>query len=94
LDPLELGPDGDQELYDTRTLLVGLGLRAAPAADLVAGLAGPTLGDRLLGILDLPVLDLLVGPLLRDLLLGFVLIMGGYLGLLDAVFSELIKRIL
>jgi len=26
--------------------------------------------------------------------LGFVLIMGGYLGLLDAIFSDLIKRIL
>jgi len=26
--------------------------------------------------------------------LGFVLIAGGYLGLLDAIFSELIKQIL
>jgi len=31
---------------------------------------------------------------LTGVVLGFVLIMGGYLGLLDAVFSELIKRIL
>ena len=31
---------------------------------------------------------------LTGVVLGFVLIMGGYLGLLDAIFSELIKRIL
>jgi preprotein translocase subunit SecE len=31
---------------------------------------------------------------LTGVVLGFVLIMGGYLGLLDAVFSELIKAIL
>ena len=31
---------------------------------------------------------------LTGVVLGFVLIMGGYLGLLDAIFSELIKAIL
>jgi preprotein translocase SecE subunit len=31
---------------------------------------------------------------LTGVVLGFVLIMGGYLGLLDAIFSELIKRII
>jgi len=31
---------------------------------------------------------------LTGVVLGFVLIMGGYLGLLDAIFSDLIKRIL
>jgi preprotein translocase subunit SecE len=31
---------------------------------------------------------------LTGVVLGFVLIMGGYLGLLDAIFSEIIKRIL
>ena len=31
---------------------------------------------------------------LTGVVLGFVLIVGGYLGLLDAIFSELIKRIL
>jgi len=31
---------------------------------------------------------------LTGVVLGFVLIAGGYLGLLDAIFSELIKRIL
>jgi preprotein translocase subunit SecE len=31
---------------------------------------------------------------LTGVVLGFVLIMGGYLGLLDAIFSDLIKRII
>ena len=31
---------------------------------------------------------------LTGVVLGFVLIAGGYLGLLDAIFSELIKQIL
>jgi preprotein translocase SecE subunit len=31
---------------------------------------------------------------LTGVVLGFVLIMGGYLGLLDAIFSELIKRLI
>ena len=40
LDPLELGPDCDQELYYARAVLVALGLvAAAPAADRVAALA-------------------------------------------------------
>src|SRR5215208_1057509 len=62
LDALELGPDCNQELYDTRALLVRL-VRLAPATtpDGVARLTGPVPDDVVLGEVlgGLPVLDLL-----------------------------------
>jgi hypothetical protein len=67
LDSLQLGPDGDQELYDTRAVLVRLRVGASPpAADLVPLLAGAAGRDRLLGIVELPVLDLLERLLLVE----------------------------
>src|SRR3982751_2256982 len=62
LHALELGPDCDQELYYARAVPVRLGrLAPAPASDRVARLAGPALGRRRIRVLQLPVLDLLVG---------------------------------
>src|SRR5215208_738124 len=70
LDALELGPDCNQELYDTRAVLVRLvGGTPATTPDRVARLAGARwslIGLRKV-VGDLPVLDPLVGLLLGEL---------------------------
>src|ERR1700742_2252625 len=55
LDALQLGPDCDQELYDTRALSVGLAILAAATAGRVRAVA------VVFVLADLPVLDLLPG---------------------------------
>ncbi|HEX2265316.1 MAG TPA: preprotein translocase subunit SecE, partial [Solirubrobacterales bacterium] len=90
-----LGPNGDEELYDTRAVLVGLaGFAPAPAADLVARLARAVGLDLL--VLDLPVLDLLERLLLRggNVLVEVPLGLGVDLVLLERVIAapELLGR--